>query len=119
MTLPGISLSILSFASIFVTVVFAVQSSLDNQDELFDLRSAIQVAQLEISNLRDLNDFLSPLLFVFLASNGTLALVTAYDIFITSGFRLLLFGYFNTLALNITYSCFGSHATAQAIKIGI
>ena len=101
-----ISLEILSFLSVFVIGVFIAQSPFDSQTKLLDIRSAIQVAQLEISNLRDLKDFLSPLLFVVLASNGTLALANSYQIFANPGHILLvLLGFFVSASLIIIYTC--------------
>ena len=105
-----ISLAILSFLSVFVIGVFVSQSSLDNQIELLDIRSAIQVAQLEISNLRDLKNFLSPLLFVVLASNGSIALANSYGLFTNRGpnpghILLVLLGFFVSASLIIIYTC--------------
>ena len=101
-----ISMAILSLLSVLIIGILVSQAPIDDQEPIFDSRSAIQVAQLEISNLRDLKDFLSPLLFVVLTSNGIITLASSYKTLINS--KPLMspwMVYVSTAILTIIYTC--------------
>ena len=104
--MPFISMAILSFISVFFIGILASEATSDVGKQQIAPRSAIQVAELEKSRLKDLKDILSSLLFVILASNGALVLSLSHKLFTSSTPLLsqeMLFVFL--FMLNIIYTC--------------